>query len=146
MSLLYKVTRRSLSVPLVLLRRDTAQEADLLVLRHENAVLRRQLVGSTRYEPAARLWFATLSELIPRRRWREIFPVTPGALLVWHRRFMAALLTPADGNGDRLRQWIIDARSADLPTCTPSLAVSSRTSTPSSPRSPYLTTTDAPKA
>ncbi|WP_349017588.1 hypothetical protein [Streptomyces sp. AgN23] len=27
---------------------------------------------------------------MPRRHWREIFPVTPGTLLAWHRRFIAA--------------------------------------------------------
>ncbi|MBB4786862.1 helix-turn-helix domain-containing protein [Streptomyces rapamycinicus] len=59
------------------------------MLRHENAVLRRQLAGSVRYEPADRFWFAALSGLIPRRHWREIFPVTPATLLAWHRRFIA---------------------------------------------------------
>jgi putative transposase len=44
-SLLYKLSRRLLSVPAVLLRRDTSKDAELLVLRHENAVLRRQLKG-----------------------------------------------------------------------------------------------------
>jgi putative transposase len=63
-SLLYKVSRRLLSVPAVLLRRDTSQQAELLVLRHENAVLRRQLKSPVRYEPADRLWFAALSSLI----------------------------------------------------------------------------------
>ncbi|MFF6852203.1 integrase core domain-containing protein [Streptomyces antimycoticus] len=88
--LLYKVTRSLLTVPSVLLRRGTAKDAELLVLRHENAVLRRQLAGPVRYEPADRLWFTALSSLIPRRHWREIFPVTPGTLLAWHRRFLAA--------------------------------------------------------
>jgi hypothetical protein len=41
-SLLYKVTRRLLSVPAVLLRRGSAKDAELLVLRHKNAVLRRR--------------------------------------------------------------------------------------------------------
>ncbi|PKW17657.1 integrase core domain-containing protein [Saccharopolyspora spinosa] len=89
-SLLYKVTRKLLSVPAVLLRRDTAKDAELLVLRHENSVLRRQIQGSVRYEPADRLWFAALSTLIPRRRWAHVFPITPATLLGWHRRFVAA--------------------------------------------------------
>ncbi|MGW7694571.1 hypothetical protein ACWGMA_37985 [Streptomyces asiaticus] len=57
---------------------------------HENAVLRRQLAGPVRYEPADRFWCAALSALIPRRHWREVFPVAPGTLLAWHRRFIAA--------------------------------------------------------
>ncbi|GAB2771440.1 hypothetical protein GCM10027073_00690 [Streptomyces chlorus] len=63
--LLYKRTRKPLSVPTVLLRRDTAKDAELLVLRHENAVLRRQLKGPVRYEPADRFWLTALSTLIP---------------------------------------------------------------------------------
>lgn len=67
-SLVYKIARRLLSVPGVLLRRDTAMDAELLVLRHENAVLRRQFVGPVRYEPADRFWLGALSSLIPRPR------------------------------------------------------------------------------
>jgi hypothetical protein len=37
-SLLYKVTRKLLAVPSVLLRTELAKDAELLVLRHENAV------------------------------------------------------------------------------------------------------------
>jgi hypothetical protein len=88
-SLLYSVTRRLLSVPAVLLRRDTAKDVELLVLRHENTVLRRQLRTPVRYEPADRLWLTTLSSLIPRRRWPQAFPVTPGTLLAWHRKLVA---------------------------------------------------------
>ena len=57
-------------------------------LRHQNAVLRRQ-VSRVRYEPADRVWFAALARLIPRRRWTEVFPVTPATLLAWHRRLAA---------------------------------------------------------
>jgi hypothetical protein len=53
------------------------------VLRHENAVLRRQ-TGRVRYQPGDRLWLAALSRLIPRRRWGEVFAVTPATLLAWH--------------------------------------------------------------
>jgi DNA-directed RNA polymerase specialized sigma24 family protein len=58
------------------------------MLRHENAVLRRQ-VGRVRYEPGDRLWLAALSRLVPRRRWGEVFMVTPATLLAWHRRLAA---------------------------------------------------------
>jgi putative transposase len=73
-SLVYQVTRKLLSVPVVLLRRQAAKDAELLVLRHENAVPRRQLVRPVRYEPVDRLWFAAPSSLIPRRRWAQAFP------------------------------------------------------------------------
>ncbi len=88
-SLVYQVTRKLLSVPAVLLCRQVAKDAELLVLRHENAVLPRQLAGPVRYEPTDRLWFAALSSLIPRRRWTEVFPVTPGTVPAWHRRLVA---------------------------------------------------------
>jgi putative transposase len=70
-------------------RGDRAKAAELLVLRHENAVLRRH-VSRVRYDPADRLWFAALARLLPRRRWTGIFPVTPATLLAWHRRLAAA--------------------------------------------------------
>ncbi len=79
----------SLSVPVVLLHRQVAEDAELLVLRHENAVLRRQLAGPVRYEPADRLWCAALPSPIPRRCWAQVFPVTPGTLLERHRRIVA---------------------------------------------------------
>jgi putative transposase len=70
------------------LRKDLAKDAELLVLRHENAVLRRH-AGPIRYEPAGRVWFVALARLLPRRRWTEIFPVTPATLLAWHRKLAA---------------------------------------------------------
>ena len=69
-------------------RGDRAKNAELLVLRHENAVLRRN-ASRVRYDPADRAWFAVLTRFIPRRRWAEVFPVTPATLLAWHRRLTA---------------------------------------------------------
>ncbi len=60
----------------------------MLVLRHENAVLRRH-AGRVLYEPTDRVWFAALARLLPRRRWPGIFPVTPATLLAWHRKLAA---------------------------------------------------------
>ena len=73
---------------MVLTRHQASEDAELLVLRYENAVSRRQ-VGRVRYEPGGRLWLAALSRLVPRRRWDEMFAVTPATLLTWHRRLVA---------------------------------------------------------
>ena len=72
----------------VLARCEVSKDAELLVFRHENAVLRRQ-VTRVQYQPADRLWLAALSKLIPRRRWGEVFAVTPATLLAWHRRLVS---------------------------------------------------------
>jgi putative transposase len=42
-----------------------------------------------RYEPADRAWLAALARLVPRKRWAEVFPVTPATLLAWHRGLAA---------------------------------------------------------
>jgi putative transposase len=84
----YLLTCRLLGVAVLAFRGDQAKAAELLVLRHENAVLRRN-IGRVRYEPADRVCFAALARLLPRRRWTEIFPVTPATLLAWHHRLAA---------------------------------------------------------
>ena len=73
------LTCRVPGLAVLLCRGDRAKDAELLVLRHENAVLRRH-AGRARYEPADRAWLAALARLIPRRRWSEVFPVTPATL------------------------------------------------------------------
>src|SRR6266851_4230547 len=72
---------------MVLARREVSKDAELLVLRHEAGVLRRQ-ISRVRYEPGDRLWLAALSRLIPRRRRGEVIAVTPATLLAWHRRLV----------------------------------------------------------
>ena len=87
-SLAYRLTRRLLGALATVARRDISKDAELLVLRHENTVLRRH-ISRVRYEPEDRLWLSALSSLIPRRRWAEVFPISPTTLLTWHRRLVA---------------------------------------------------------
>jgi putative transposase len=88
LKIVYALACRILGLVVVLFRGDRTIAAEVLVLRHENAVLRRQ-AGRVLYEPADRAWFAALARIVSRRRWAEVFPVTPATLLVWHRRLTA---------------------------------------------------------
>jgi putative transposase len=49
LSLLYRLVRCSLGVLAVLVRSDLSKDVELLVLRHENPVLRRHLRGRPRW-------------------------------------------------------------------------------------------------
>jgi len=86
--MVYRLVRSLLGLTAVLVRRDLSKDAELLVLRHENAVLRRQ-IARVRYAPADRVWLAALSRLLPRHRWAEVFPLTPAPILAWHRKLVS---------------------------------------------------------
>ena len=64
-SVVYLLVRCLLGCLAVLSRGQVSKDAELLVLRHENAVLRCQ-VGRVRYQPVDQLWLAALSRLVPR--------------------------------------------------------------------------------
>jgi putative transposase len=63
------------------------KDVEIAVLRHQLAVLRRQ-VARPRYSPADRAVLATLARLLSRERWAA-FLVTPATLLRWHRELAA---------------------------------------------------------
>src|SRR5450755_51963 len=86
--IIWLIMRWLFGLTVLVCRGDPAKNAELLVLRHENAVLRRP-AGRVRYEPADRAWFAALAQVLPRRRWFGVFPVTPATLLAWHRKLVA---------------------------------------------------------
>jgi transposase InsO family protein len=60
---------------------------EILVLRHELSILRRQ-VSRPRFAPRDRLLLAALSRVLARRSW-AVFLVRPETLLRWHRRLVA---------------------------------------------------------
>jgi putative transposase len=86
-SSLYLVVCRLLAFLVLLARGDRSKELEILVLRHELAILRRQ-AGRPRFEPSDRLVLAALSRVLPRRSWNA-FPVRPETLLRWHQRLVA---------------------------------------------------------
>ncbi|MGW1802958.1 helix-turn-helix domain-containing protein, partial [Streptomyces sp. NPDC001984] len=86
-SWIYLLTRRSLELAGLRLLGSAAKDVELLVLRHQLAVLQRQ-VGKPKLEPGDRVLLAALSRLLPRGRWSSFF-VTPATLLRWHRELIA---------------------------------------------------------
>jgi len=83
----YVIVRIVLQLFALATRGDRANEVEILVLRHQVAVLCRQ-VARPDLEPADRVVLAALSRLLPRRRWSAFF-VTPATLLRWHRTLVA---------------------------------------------------------
>jgi hypothetical protein len=97
-SFVYLALRRSLELVLLCFRSAEANEIEILVLRHELAVLRRQH-PRPRMHPKDRALLAVLSRLLPRARW-SVFLVQPETLLRWHRRMVARRWTyPSKSKG-----------------------------------------------
>jgi putative transposase len=90
-SSLYVVVRLLLELVVLIARRDRVKELEILALRRELSILRRQ-VGQPRFEPRDRLLLAALSRVLPRRSWNT-FVVRPETLMRWHRRLVACSWT-----------------------------------------------------
>jgi len=81
--LLYLLLCQVLRWLALLARSSAAKDAELLMLRHEVAVLRRQET-QPRVDWADRAMLAGLVRLLPRPAWRGLF-IQPPTLLGWHR-------------------------------------------------------------
>jgi putative transposase len=104
----FLMVRRVLGI-LGLGRSPGAKDAEIAVLRHQIAVLNRQ-VTQPRFTAGDRLVLATLSRVVPRGSCRRaVFLVTPATLLRWHRELVARRWTyPHTGNRHVLPEETVD--------------------------------------
>jgi len=110
-SFVYLALRRVVELVTLCFRSTEAKEIEILVLRHQLAVLRRQH-PRPRLQPTDRALLAVLSRLLPRARWL-VFLVRPETLLRWHRRMVCRHWTyPTTSTGrppisEQLQQLVV---------------------------------------
>jgi hypothetical protein len=96
-SLVYLLFRRALAVAALRLRSREFKELEIVVLRHELAVLRRQ-VARPRLQESDRVFLAAASRLLSRTGQQSFF-VRPDTLLGWHRRLVRKRWTFFESEG-----------------------------------------------
>jgi len=122
LSYLYLAFCRALQLIRLVGRSDTDLAVEIVMLRHEVAVLRRQ-VHRPALEPADRAVLSGLARQLPRRRLGGFF-VRPETPLRWHRDLVAKRWTYAHGSPvDRLsrrgpRPWCANSRRRTQPGAT----------------------------
>jgi len=89
--LVYLALRSAISLLVLVARGEAAKDLEILALRHQLTVLRRQ-IPHPKLQPADRALLAALSRVLPRARW-SCFVVKPETLLRWHRRLVAGTWT-----------------------------------------------------
>jgi putative transposase len=99
-SMVYLALRRVLALVVLRFRSREFKELEIVVLRHELEILRRQ-TGRPRLRPADRAFLAAAGRVLPRCRWGSLF-VTPDTLMRWHRQLVA-------------RRWTCSHRSVGRP-------------------------------
>jgi putative transposase len=92
-SFCYLLLRRVLALAIRRWRSEDIKELEIVVLRHQLAILRRKTRRPV-MTAVDRLFLAAASRLMPRARWQS-FIITPATLLRWHRRLVARRWTYA---------------------------------------------------
>jgi putative transposase len=88
LSFFYWSLRRVLELLMLGRRSEREKEIEILLLRHQLRVLRRQ-VARPELTQADRALLVAFSRVLPRRAWRTSLFVTPATLLRWHRELVA---------------------------------------------------------
>jgi transposase InsO family protein len=83
----YWLFRHLLGLVVLRCRSDAENEVEILLLRHELAVLRRQVTRPS-CRPADRVFLAALVRMLPCDRWGSVF-VRPETVRRWHRSLIA---------------------------------------------------------
>jgi putative transposase len=83
----YRLVRLVLDLLVLRGRSDRSKDVEILVLRHQLAVLQRQR-PHPRFTPQDRAVLTALARMLGRDRW-SILLVKPDTLLRWHRRLVA---------------------------------------------------------
>lgn len=81
------MVRRVLELVVLHFRAVDEKDVEIVVLRHQLAVLRRQ-VNRPQFDDADRGVLSCLSRILPRPRWPALL-VQPATVLAWHRRLVA---------------------------------------------------------
>ena len=101
LSFLYRLVRRVAEAIRIHRMDGMAKDAEILVLRHQLAVLQRQATRP-RFTWSDRALVSALARLVPRERWAS-FLVTPETILRWHRALVR-------------RRWTYPHRKPGRPT------------------------------
>jgi hypothetical protein len=83
----YRLDRLVIDLLVLRGRRDRSKDVEIVVLRHQLAVLQRQ-ISRPRFTPDDRVILSALARVLGRDRW-SVLVVKPDTILGWHRRLVA---------------------------------------------------------